>query len=156
MQTVYVETSIARYLRSRAASHVVAAARQFLTRRWWDEERNSYDLVISQYVLDEASKGNPTLAAERSKHLEGIPLLEIVPEIQEIADAILAQAILPAKAEFDCTSFCRCSVLSCGLPVNMELYAHRQRSNSAAHSGNPSASRLSVADGLHPGRNGGR
>ena len=105
MQTVYVETSIVSYLRSRAASHVVAAARQLLTRRWWDEERHRYDLVISQYVLDEASKGNPTLAAERLKQLEGIPLLEIVPEIQEIADAILAQAILPAKAEFDALHF---------------------------------------------------
>ena len=105
MQTLYVETSIVSYLRSRAASHVVAAARQFLTRRWWDEERNSYDLVISQYVLDEAAKGNPTLAAERLKQLKGIPLLEIVPEIQKIADAILAQAILPAKAEFDALHF---------------------------------------------------
>ena len=105
MQTLYVETSIVSYLRFRAASHVVAAARQFLTRRWWDEERSSYDLVISQYVLDEAAKGNPTLAAERLKQLEGIPLLEIVPEIQEIADAILAQAILPAKAEFDALHF---------------------------------------------------
>ena len=54
MLTVYVETSIVSYLRSRAASHVVAAARQLLTRRWWDEERHRYDLVISQYVLDEA------------------------------------------------------------------------------------------------------
>ena len=64
MQIVYIETSIISYLRSRPASQVVAAARQLLTRRWWDEERLNYDLVISQYVLDEASKGNPTLAAE--------------------------------------------------------------------------------------------
>ncbi|MBC7966447.1 MAG: hypothetical protein H7Z17_11060 [Fuerstia sp.] len=69
MQTVYVETSIVSYLRSRAASHVVAAARQLLTRRWWDEEGHRYDLVISQYVLDEASKGHPTLAAERLNQL---------------------------------------------------------------------------------------
>ena len=105
MPTVYIETSIVSYLRSRAASHVVAAARQLLTRRWWDEERIKYDLVISQYVLDEASQGDATLAAERLHYLEGLPLLEIQPTVQEIADAILDSAVLPPKAEFDALHF---------------------------------------------------
>ena len=56
---------------------------------------------MSQYVLDEASAGNPTLAAERLQLLDGIPLLPDAPEITRIADEIMSRAILPAKAQVD-------------------------------------------------------
>lgn len=65
MQTVYIETSIISYLRARNSLSVTSVARQIVTRRWWDEERHDYQLVISQYVVTEASEGNPALAAER-------------------------------------------------------------------------------------------
>ena len=55
MPTLYVETSIVSYLRSRPSAQVVAAARQLLTRKWWETERPNYELVTSQYVLDEAA-----------------------------------------------------------------------------------------------------
>jgi hypothetical protein len=40
------------YLRQRQSAHVVIAAHQLLTRKWWDTERTRYELVVSQYVLD--------------------------------------------------------------------------------------------------------
>jgi len=101
MDTVYIETSIVSYLRQRASSQVVIAARQLLTHQWWDLERANYDLAISQYVIDEASAGDPTLAAERLQLLDGIPLLSLDPEIALIADEIMARAILPPKARTD-------------------------------------------------------
>ena len=52
MPTLYVETSIVSYLRSRPSAQVVAAARQLLTRKWWETERPTYELVTSQYILD--------------------------------------------------------------------------------------------------------
>ena len=88
MNTVYIETSIVSYLRHRASSQVVMAARQLLTHQWWNHERANYDLVISQYVIDEASAGDATLAAERLQSLEGIPLLPLDPDIALIADEI--------------------------------------------------------------------
>jgi hypothetical protein len=75
MDTVYIETSVISYLRQRPSSQVVMAAHQLLTRKWWDTERTNYELVVSQYVLDEASGGDATLAAERLQLLKGIPLL---------------------------------------------------------------------------------
>ena len=57
MYTVYIETSIVSYLRQRQSAHVVIAAHQLLTRKWWDTERTRYELVVSQYVLDEAAAG---------------------------------------------------------------------------------------------------
>ncbi len=101
MDTVYIETSIVSYLRQRASSQVVMAARQLLTHQWWNHERANYDLVISQYVIDEASAGDAALAAERLQSLDGIPLLPLDPDIALIADEIMARAILPPKARTD-------------------------------------------------------
>src|SRR5438876_12077735 len=101
MPTVYIETSIVSYLRQRPSSQVVMAARQLLTHRWWDGERGNYELVTSQFVLDEASAGDPVLAAERLQSLEGIPLLPRDPQIGVIANEIMSRAILPPNAAVD-------------------------------------------------------
>ena len=101
MATVYIETSIVSYLRQRPSSQVVMAARQLLTHQWWDDERGNYELVTSQYVLDEALAGDPALAAERLQSLDGIPLLPLDPQIGIIANEIISRAILPPKAAID-------------------------------------------------------
>jgi predicted nucleic acid-binding protein len=101
METVYIETSIVSYLRRRPSSQVVLAARQLLTAQWWNDERTKYELVTSQYVIDEASAGDLTLAAERLESLDGISLLPLDREIARIADEIMARAILPPSARTD-------------------------------------------------------
>ncbi len=101
MPRIYIETSIVSYLRLRPSPQVVAAARQVLTRRWWDDERASYDLVTSQYVIDEVAYGDPHLAQERLDALDGIPLLQLGPEIDAVATEIMSRAILPPKAQVD-------------------------------------------------------
>ena len=101
MQTVYIETSIVSYLRQRPSSQVVVAARQVLTHRWWNYERTNYELVTSQYVIDEASAGDPAEAAERLRSLDGIPLLPLETGIETIANEIISRAILPQTATVD-------------------------------------------------------
>jgi len=101
MATVYIETSIISYLRQRPSSQVVMAARQLLTHQWWNDERSKYELVASQYVIDEASAGDPTLAAKRLESLDGVPLLPLDPTIAQIAEEIMNRAILPTKARTD-------------------------------------------------------
>jgi len=101
MPTLYIETSIVSYLRQRPSTQVVTAARQVLTHQWWNHERANYELVTSQYVVDEASDGDPTLANERLESLDGIPLLAADPDVEIIANEIMARAILPPKAIFD-------------------------------------------------------
>lgn len=101
MDTVYLETSIISYLRQKPGTQVVLAARQLLTHQWWNDERSNYQLVASQLVIDEASAGNPSLAAERLQLLAGIPLLQLDPVIADIADEIMSRAILPEKARTD-------------------------------------------------------
>lgn len=101
MESLYIETSIVSYLRQRPSAQVVTAARQLMTHQWWNDERTKYQLAVSQFVIDEASAGDATLAAERLESLEGIPLLPLSDEIARISDEIMARAILPEKARTD-------------------------------------------------------
>ena len=95
MAAVYIETSIVSYLRQRPSSQVVMAARQLLTHQCWNDERGSYELVTSQYVLD------VVLASERLRLLAGIPLLPLDPQVGTVAAEIMGRAILPPKASVD-------------------------------------------------------
>jgi len=106
MKTVYIETSIVSYLRSRPSAQVVTVARQVLTRRWWDRERGNYQLITSQYVLDEAGRGNEDLAADRLANLHGIPLLDLPAEIPELASRLVSSAVLPPTARLDALHIC--------------------------------------------------
>ena len=101
MPTLYVETSIVSYLRGQPSGHVVAAARQLLTQRWWAAERSNYELVTSQYVLDEAADGDSALAQRRLEALTDVPILPIEEAILEIAEEKLRKAILPRSASVD-------------------------------------------------------
>lgn len=101
MPTLYIETSIVSYLRQRPSAQVVTAARQLLTHQWWSYERGNYDLVTSQYVLDEAASGDPALAQQRLESLDAIPILPAEPEVETIAGEMMARAILPPSAIFD-------------------------------------------------------
>jgi predicted nucleic acid-binding protein len=101
MPTVYIESSIISYLRQKPSADILNAARQLLTARWWATGRSEYELVISQYVLDEIAAGDSTLAAERLRAVEGIPVVPPAPEIPQIASVVMSRAVLPPKAQVD-------------------------------------------------------
>ena len=86
---VYLETTIPSYLTAWRSPELIMAARQQITREWWDGRRDDFDLFVSQLVIDEASSGDPDAAARRMEILDGIPLLEP----QEGADG-LVQALV--------------------------------------------------------------
>ena len=102
MTTIYVETSIIGYMTARSSDTVIFQARQQLTRQWWSTSRLNHRLVSSQLVIDEASAGDVTAAQERLQLLDGLPLLDIMhPDVQPLADQLLANHLLPAKAAAD-------------------------------------------------------
>jgi hypothetical protein len=148
MDTLYVESSIVSYLRQRPSSDLIRAARQVLTHRWWNNERTKYELVVSQYVIDEISAGAPSLATDRLRALDGIPILPPAPEIPQIAAAIVSRAILPPKAQVDCLAHRGRGSPSHTILVDVELHAHRQRQDAAAapqrpkRTGNPHSDHL--------------
>jgi hypothetical protein len=102
MATVYIETSIIGYLTVRSASDVVFQARQLLTRQWWDDRRTSYDLLVSQLVIDEVSAGDEAAAQERLELVDGIPLLDAFqPAVETLSDLLIDRHLLPVKAKTD-------------------------------------------------------
>ena len=97
---LYLETSIVSYLTARPSHDLIRAAHQQLTRDWW-ETRSSFDLYISQLVLDEAKAGNAEAAGRRLSALGEALLLELTPETGWLAREILSQGGMPAKAYVD-------------------------------------------------------
>lgn len=98
---LYVETSVIGYLTSWPSRQIVTAARQQLTREWWDTRRSNYDLFVSRFVLEEAAEGDATAAAERAAVLVGVPVLGFPAEAQTLADALRRDVPLPKKASVD-------------------------------------------------------
>ena len=66
---VYVETSVISYLTNRPALDVITAGHQATTYKWWEEQRSNYDLVVSQFVHDEAASGDPAAASASTKSI---------------------------------------------------------------------------------------
>jgi predicted nucleic acid-binding protein len=98
---VYLETTVPSYLTSRPSRDLIIAGRQALTREWWERRRDTFQLYISQLVVDEASAGDPTAARERLKAVQDLQLLDITPEVAELASSILASGRIPRKAATD-------------------------------------------------------
>jgi hypothetical protein len=134
MQTVYIETSIVSYLRQRPSSQVVMAARQVLTHRWWNDERANYELVTSQYVLDEAAAGDPVLAAGRLQSLDGIPPTSARCGNRRHCQRNHVAGDSASERFRGRTAYGRRGSPSDRLPIDVELSAHRKRQDSAADS----------------------
>ncbi len=101
MPSVYLETTIPSYLTAWRSPELVMAARQQITRDWWDSRRHDFDLFVSQLVIDEASAGDPAAAARRLEVLEGIPLLGPHEDTQMLVDALIRDLSLPDRAAAD-------------------------------------------------------
>ena len=109
---VYVETSVISYLTNRPALDVITAGHQVTTLQWWDKQRANFDVVISQFVLDEISAGDPVAEAKRIASVENIALLDTSPtEIAVLAQALLDGGALPRKAFLDASRIAVCAVL---------------------------------------------
>lgn len=98
---VYVETTIPSYLTAWASRDIVRLAEQQLTRDWWADHRLDYNLVVSQFVLDECAAGDPQAAADRLAAIAVIPLIDVTGEGVALARELVAGMRLPPRAEED-------------------------------------------------------
>ena len=98
---VYLETSVVSYLANRPSRDLVVAGRQQLTHTWWEVRRPTFDLVISQVVLDEVGAGDQDAARRRLAFIEGLPLLDVTTEAAELAATLIERVPLPPQAAAD-------------------------------------------------------
>lgn len=97
-KSVYIETSVVSYLTARPSSDLLAAAWQKITIDWWDTRRESFDLFVSDIVLEEAGKGDDIAVAKKLKALSEIPLLAITDETLQFSETIISSGAVPKKA----------------------------------------------------------
>ena len=62
MDTVYIETSIVSHATAWVSSNPAVALLQIQAKRWLADEAPNYALVTWQFVIDEASLGDPDAA----------------------------------------------------------------------------------------------
>jgi predicted nucleic acid-binding protein len=97
----YLETTVVSYLTSRPSRDIVVVAHQELTRQWWETSREGFEVLVSELVLSEASRGDPTAAEQRRTVLVGIEILETTMEAVVLAEQLIQREPLPRTAAED-------------------------------------------------------
>jgi hypothetical protein len=100
-ERVYIETTVVSYLTARSNRDVVIAGHQQVTHEGWDTRRASYELCVSQLVLDEAAAGDAQAAQGRLLVVRPMLVLETTADALELAKQLLRAGALPAKAADD-------------------------------------------------------
>jgi predicted nucleic acid-binding protein len=137
METVYIETTIPSfYYEIREEPEMIA--RRNWTRQWWDELNTSdFDLVTSQAVIDELSRGQFPGRDDALKLVHDLELLPVVEEIEEIVTVYVSHCLMPKDAVGDAlhlaiASFYGCDYLvtwNCRHLANANKYRHMRRIN---------------------------
>ena len=94
---VYLETSVVSYYTSRPSRDLVTAARQQVTREWWDESRSQFETYISALVFEESKVGDPTAAERRLEAIAGMPVLKLTDEAESLAIEFIKFGQIPAE-----------------------------------------------------------
>jgi len=98
---VYIESTIPSYVVARPGRDILQAARQQLTRDWWDLKREKHDLFTSQVALDEIASGDAEMARQRLELVAHIKLLDLSDDAKALTKDILRSGVLPADADRD-------------------------------------------------------
>ena len=99
--TVYLETSIVSYLAALPSRDLLTAAHQQITHLWWQTRRSSFGLFVSQLVIDECMGGDAGAAERRLALLAEPSLLDIGPEVTDLARHLASAIPLPPRAATD-------------------------------------------------------
>ncbi len=98
---VYLETTIVSYLTAWPSRDIIMAANQEMTREWWTNCRNAFDIFVSQIVIKESNAGDSEAAQRRSEVLTQLPRLDITDEVESLATDLMLGIPLPVKAQAD-------------------------------------------------------
>ncbi len=108
MKSIYIETTIPSLATSKPSRDVLIAGRQAATLMFWENERHKYELIISQYVIDECSLGDKNAATRRLSLLKDIPIIPKSEQISSLAVKYQKLLDIPDKAKIDCFHLAAC------------------------------------------------
>ncbi len=96
--SVYLDTTIPSYLfegREELRTFVQ------ITRQWWTEERQHFDVYISEETLAELNDGAYPNKSQVLASVSGLPILSHTPRIQEIVQVYIDNYVMPRKLQGD-------------------------------------------------------
>lgn len=99
--TVYIESSVVSYLTARPSRDLIVAAHQQVTLEWWENVLQEVQPFVSELVLAEIGRGDPEASAQRLASVESFPLLDVVQEVDDLANRYFETLQLPDKALAD-------------------------------------------------------
>ena len=100
-KSVYLETSFISYLTGPFSRDLVVAANQQITQDWWAKRKKDFKLFISEFVFQEARKGDSEASKKRVLILESLPILETNEAAITLAEKFIRSKIIPKKATQD-------------------------------------------------------
>ena len=98
---LYIETSVISYFTARPSRDLIVVARQRITYEWWEVALPFFEAHISPVVLEEISRGNLEAASKRRKAVASFPLLEVIPEVRDLAEVYFTKISIPEKSRAD-------------------------------------------------------
>ena len=136
MQLVNIETSVPSFYFETRPGVELQARRQW-THEWWEQRADGRTLVTSEWVLAELGRTPSPKRDECLGLLAAVPLLESVPEVDEIMAVYFQHKLVPLEAAGDAAhlaiaSFHHCDILltwNCKHLANANKFGHIRRVN---------------------------
>ena len=99
--SVYIESSVISYFTARRPREIVAAAHQEITIDWWEEALTKFEPFISQFVIDEISRGDSDAAEKRLTVISLFKVLAMTSEVASLANKYYVVLNIPENARTD-------------------------------------------------------
>ncbi len=91
-EKVYLDSTIPSYYFDQRESLNAFAE---ITRRWWEEMTDDYELYLSDAVLQELNSGNYPRKNEIIELVSTIPLLPLIPDLEQVVEFYIANYVMP-------------------------------------------------------------
>jgi len=97
-RAVYLDTTIPSYLFDERKSIQYLCE---ITRKWWKEEKDNYEIFISNETIAELNQGDYPKKLEILEFVKNIEQLESTQEIEEIVNYYLEHQLMPEDVKGD-------------------------------------------------------
>jgi hypothetical protein len=99
--SVYIESTVISFYANRRSKDLIVAAYQEISADWWENELHKYQPYISQFVIEEISRGDSRAAKNRMNTIKGIPMLDLPDEVFDLAKKYLKTVQIPRRSQLD-------------------------------------------------------
>lgn len=138
--SIYLENSVISYYTSKPFTSPIVRVHQDITINWWPKAIEKYNVFISQFVLDEARRGDVDAARRRLEVIKDFPLLDVTEDTINLSKIYETELNIPPKSigdaghiavaclnkidylvTWNCTHLCNAEIIKKLMKVNKQL-----------------------------------